>query len=123
MAETKKPFDFVLQAADDLLANTPVLVALVKAEALGHLWEQEEPQPGLPNYFQQDPTGAPVMITNEGAMRAFEEMIRAALALAAAREKHVRSIKMAEDLVSSLLAEAHARKKGAELPAVGSFHG
>ncbi|ACK82809.1 hypothetical protein [Methylorubrum extorquens] len=122
MAETKHPCDFIFQAADDLLANTPALVALVKAEALGQLWKNEEPQPGAPFFLQPYTPGETVTIKNEVATQAIEEMIRAALALAAAREKHVRSTKVMEEMVAGLRAKARA-KKGGDLPAVGSFHG
>ena len=123
MAETKQPYDFILQAADGLLANTPALVALVKAEALGHLWEKEE-EPDPFSMFSSKPytPGDTITIRNEVAMQALEEMIRAALGLAAAREKHVRSIKTMEEMAAGMIAKAQAKKEG-DLPAVGSFHG
>ena len=122
MAETKKPYDFILQAADDLLANTPALVALVKAEALGHLWEKEE-EPDPFSMFTSKPHTPGDTIRNEVATQAIEEMIRAALALAAAREKHARSIETMKEMVAGMIAKAQAKKEGGTLPALGSFHG
>ena len=105
--------------------TTPDLLAFAKAEMSQRLFvEEPQPRPCVPMYVDGE---APTMIRNTVADQAFAEMVRAAVTLAAAREKHLRSIRFAEDFVNRALADLGVKRdavcRPSVLPAVGSFHG